>query len=463
MAQETPDQAAPKQRVTFLDVLRNRGFRNLWLGQIVSQVGDYFAFLAMMVIVSGFSPSEEGMTLAVSGMMISLALPRLLFGMLAGVFVDRWDRRRTMIVSDVLRAGLTLVLIPVFMAQNLPLMYALAFLLSSVGTLFNPAKSALIPRLVPQEQLLAANSLSQTSQMLGILAGPALAGASFQLAGPGNQWFAFLLDSASFLVSAIAIWRVVVPAAPATEAAAAPGPSPNLGAAARQVWNEMLVGLRAVALNRAVATVTLVLGVALLGVGAINVLWVVFLKQRFGYDTAELAWRVSIQDIAVGIGMVGASIVVGNYLSHISPKWLIVFSMIGIGAAIGVTGYLPDYWAITAASFLVGVFNAPINAGVSTLVQLIVPNHQLGRVSGGLSTVIDAASLTSMSMAGVLGAALGIPLVFLLAGALTVVMGLVAWGLIPAVSTRTQPEVPAPAAPGEPQALPPAVSDAPAA
>lgn len=458
MAQDTQDKAAPAPRVTFLDVLRIRSFRNLWLGQIISQVGDYFAFLAMMVIVSGFSPDQDGMTLAVAGMMISLALPRLLFGMLAGVFVDRWDRRRTMLVSDVLRAGLTLALIPVFMAQNLPLMYALAFLLSTIGTLFNPAKSALIPRLVPQEQLLAANSLSQTSQMLATLAGPALAGASFQLAGPGNQWFAFLLDSVSFLVSAVAIWRIVVPAAPPTEEAAIREASPNLGAAARQVWSEMVVGLRAVVLNRAIAVTTLVLGVALLGVGAINVLWVVFLKQRFGYDTAELAWRVSIQDIVVGVGMIGASIVVGNFLSHVSPKWLIVVSMIGIGAAIAATGYVPDYWSITVVSLLIGIFNAPINAGVSTLVALLVPNNQLGRVSGGLGTVIDAASLTSMSMAGVLGATLGIPMVFLLAGALTVLMGLVAWVFIPAVSARP-PQV----APSETQPLPPGMSDAPAA
>jgi MFS family permease len=283
-----------------------------------------------------------------------------------------------------------------------------------------------------------------------------LAGASFQLAGPGNQWFAFLIDSVSFLVSAVAIWRVVVPPAPATEAAVIPAPSPNLGAAARQVWSEMLVGLRAVVLNRAVAVTTLVMGVALLGVGAINVLWVVFLRQRFGYDTTELAWRVSIQDIVVGVGMIGASILVGNFLSHVSPKWLIVVSMIGIGATIAVTGYVPDYWVLLVVSLLIGIFNAPINAGVSTLVQLIVPNHQLGRVSGGLSSVIDAASLTSMSMAGVLGAALGIPMVFLLGGLLCLGGGILAWITLPVLHAEARPAAtsPEPETPAEPTAVP---------
>ncbi|HEY0070673.1 MAG TPA: MFS transporter, partial [Chloroflexia bacterium] len=139
-------QEAPK--ANFLTVMRNAGFRNLWAGQLVSQVGDYCAFLAMMIIVSGFYKDTQTTTLAVSGMMLASSLPRLLFGMLAGVFVDRWDRRMTMLVSDLLRVGLSLALVPAVMAQNLWAMYALGFMLSSVGTLFLPAKGAIIPNLV---------------------------------------------------------------------------------------------------------------------------------------------------------------------------------------------------------------------------------------------------------------------------------------------------------------------------
>jgi MFS family permease len=438
-AQDSPQSAetARPPRVTFLQILQNRAFRNLWLGQIISQIGDYFAFLAMMVIVTGFSTDQERTTLAVSGMMISLALPRLLFGMLAGVFVDRWDRRRTMLVSDLVRAGLTLLMIPAFMTQSLPAIYVLGFAMSAVGTLFNPAKSALIPRLVPENHLLAANSLSQTSMMLATLIGPALAGISFQFVGAGHQWFAFLIDSASFFVSAFAIWRVVVPPAPAAAAAPVTARSANMVEAVRQVGRELKEGLQAVVLNRSVALVTVVIGVAMLGAGAINVLWVVFLKQRFGFDTTELAGRVSILDIAMGVGMIASSILIGNFLAHVAPKWLIVVGLTGIGVAIGAYGYLPEYWLMAGSTLLIGVFNAPINAGVSTLVQLVVPNHQLGRVNGGLGTVIDAASLGSMSMAGVLGAALGIPMVFLLAGVLAIITGLMAWVLLPRVTMHT--------------------------
>ena len=431
--------SAPTPRVTFLDVLRRRGFRNLWLGQIVSQIGDYFAFLAMTVVVSGFASDQQSMTLAVSGMMIAFTLPRLFFGVIAGVFVDRWDRRRTMIVSDLIRAALTLGLIPAFLNKNLWLMYAMAFAMSTVGTLFGPAKQALLPRLVPDTHLLAANSLSQTSQMLATLIGPALAGASFQLAGPGNQWFAFLIDSISFLVSAVAIWSIREDASVARTAAAVAG----LRAQIRQVNGELMVGLRALLLNRTITTMAAVMVITMLGAGAINVLFLVFLRQRFGFVSSELAWRASIMDIAVAAGMIGASVLIGNFLSHVSPKWLVVNALIGIGITVGVFCFLPDYWTMVGAMLFVGIFNAPINAGVGTLLQLLVPNEQLGRVGGGLGTLGDAASLASMSLAGALGAALGIPVVFVLGGLFCIAGGVLAWVTLPAISARSHASPPA--------------------
>src|SRR5690349_3521864 len=98
------------ERVNFLTILKNRNFRNLWLGQVVSQMGDYFAFLAILVVVGGFSRDVRETTQQVSGVMIATTIPRLLFGVLAGVFVDRWDRRLTMLASDLIRPAITLAM-----------------------------------------------------------------------------------------------------------------------------------------------------------------------------------------------------------------------------------------------------------------------------------------------------------------------------------------------------------------
>src|ERR1044072_3074664 len=123
---EAQGAAGVPRPVNFLTILRNRNFRNLWIGQVVSQMGDYFAFLAIMVVVGTFSQDVSETTRQVAGVMIAPTLPRLLFGVLAGVFVDRWDRRLTMLASDLIRPALTLAMIPAFMTQNLWVMWVLA-------------------------------------------------------------------------------------------------------------------------------------------------------------------------------------------------------------------------------------------------------------------------------------------------------------------------------------------------
>lgn len=425
-------------KANFITILRNAGFRNLWIGQIVSQIGDYFAFLATMVVVSGFTQDAQSTTLAVSGMMIAQTLPRLLFGLLAGVFVDRWDRRRTMIVSDFVRAILALALIPAFLSKNLLAMYAIGFLMSSVGTLFNPAKGALIPRLVPKEHLLSANSLSQTSMVLSMLLGPGLAGFTLGIVGAENTWVAFVVDGLSFAISAVAIIMIVVPREQA-------GPTlvnthPADASAMRKVWLELVVGLKALFLNRVMATIAVVFMVTMLGVGALNVLWVTFLKTSFGFESSELAWRIAVMDTAFSLGMIIATVVAGNFLSTLSPKWFLVAGLAVAGSATTVLGYLPNYWTVVATMALIGAAVAPINSAASTLIQILIPNSQMGRVGGGLQTTIDAATLTSMGLAGVLGAAIGIPVVFLLSGVLCVLGGVVAWLFVPALTLKDKIE-----------------------
>ncbi|HUP27226.1 MAG TPA: MFS transporter [Chloroflexia bacterium] len=433
------NEAARPAKVTFLTVLGNPGFRNLWLGQIISQMGDYFAFLALLVVISGFASSTADTTRDVSGIMIAVTLPRLLFGVLAGVFVDRWDRRLTMIASDFTRAVIVLALIPAFLSRSTLLIYVLAFLLSSAGTFFNPAKGALIPRLVPQGQLTSANALSQTSQMLATLIGPALAGLTFAMAGEGNQWIAFLIDAVSFFVSGVAVWSITAyaGAVPTVQALA----STSARSALRRVLDELVVGLRALLLSRTMAAISGIVAITWLGIGAINVLWIVFLKTSFGYQSVELAWRISLIDIVFSAGMVGISIAIGNFLSHIAPKWLVTWGLVGTGLITAVVGFLPNYWAVVAAMLLVGAFVAPIGTGTNTLMQIVVRNEQLGRVGGGVNTIADAAGLLSMSLAGVLGVLLGIPVVFFLGGLLCAMAGVCAWLTLPAFTPSEIPAV----------------------
>jgi MFS family permease len=319
--------------------------------------------------------------------------------------------------------------------------------MSTVATVFNPAKTALIPNLVPTEQLLAANSLSQTSQMLAILIGPALAGFSLKVAGTGGEWVAFIVDSVSYAISAVAIWLIRIP-----PELSKPQSTPQLQlsdqseqSAIGRVWQELLVGLKALFLNRVMATLTAIFTITMLGIGAINVLWVIYLKTRFGFDGSELAWRFGVTDIAFAAGMVLASVVAGNFMARVAPKWFIVFALLGIGVGLIVFILAPDYWFFVAANVLLGIFVAPIETGVGTLMQIVVPNNQLGRVGGGFATVSDSATLISMGAAGAVGTLLGIPAVFAIAGVLCAAMGFAAWALLPAITLKDKPADPTPA------------------
>jgi len=165
-----------------LTVLRRRDFRLLFIGGLVSSLGDWFLFIALPFYVY----SLTGSTLATGGMFIAESLPSILFGSVTGVFVDRWDRRRTMMTSDLLRAVRRLGLLAVRSGARVWIVFAVSFAQATIGQFFNPSRDALISRLVGEKDLLAANSLSSMGNQLTMLIGPALGGASLAMFGRGR-------------------------------------------------------------------------------------------------------------------------------------------------------------------------------------------------------------------------------------------------------------------------------------
>ena len=142
------DQVRPAA-MTVRDVLRLPDFRRLWLAQAISDVGDGLTLLTLMLLVNQLT----GSTLALAGVAMALAIPPLTIGIVAGTYVDRWDRRTIMIVSDSLRAVIVLGFVVVGRAELVPLLLVLAFAQATIGTFFSPARGALIPRVVPADGL----------------------------------------------------------------------------------------------------------------------------------------------------------------------------------------------------------------------------------------------------------------------------------------------------------------------
>jgi DHA3 family macrolide efflux protein-like MFS transporter len=401
------------ERVSFIDVLRNKDFLALWLGQIISQIGDSFTFLALLITVNRLT----GSTVAMGIMMISLTLPQLLFSFLAGVIVDRVDRKQVLIISDVLRGVLVLAFLTVRTAEQVYIFYIVGFLLSSVSVFFSPAKTAMIPRIVEGERnLLSANALSQTIRVVALIIGPALAG--FAIAWLGAT-AAFIVDSVTYFASALAILSIRTSGKTADES--------KVGAA--MVWRRVVEGFSYTLHNSTILGIIVTLLVGFLGVGAIEVLFVPYLQGEFGSG----AEGVGFVQTAQGLGMLVGSVIVGNLAARFRLTRIIAWSIALLGVAIAACGLASGFVVIPLTTFVAGLSLAPLNASLSTLVQVTVPDEKLGRVGSVIDTTVTVSYLISMSAAAFLADAFGIRTVFVGAGIVT------ALSIIPALTMMKEP------------------------
>jgi DHA3 family macrolide efflux protein-like MFS transporter len=409
-------------RAPFRDVLKNRDFLALWLGQVISQIGDSFTYLALLITVNRLT----GSTMAMGAMVISLSLPSLVFSFLAGVVVDRVDRKKVMVLSDLLRGLLVLAFVTVRSADQIYVFYVVGFLMSSVSVFFSPAKTAMIPRIVQgDDKLLSANALSQTVRVVALLLGPALAG--FAIAWVGTAP-AFVVDSISYLVSAAAILAIKTD-----------GRNVDRERTSLHVIRDRLAeGLSYTAHNSTILGIVVTVLVALLGVGAIEVLFVPFLQGEFGAGPEALGFVQTTQ----GIGMLLGSALIGSLAARFRLTRIVAWSVALLGAAIAVCGTLSHYALVPLATLVVGLSLAPLNAALSTLMQVAVPDAKLGRVSSMVDTTGTISYLISMGGAAVLADVIGIRTVFVAAGVIT------ALSVLPALTMMKEPESTAHPAPG---------------
>lgn len=396
-----------QESVGFIQVLKNGRFARLWLGQVISAVGDYFYFLAVPILINKLTGSTAAIGLA---MIFGFALPQLLFGLPAGVLVDRWDRRRVMIVADAVRAVMVLGGLLVRDAQSIWILYAVGFMVSVASRFFFPARGALIPALVAENELVAANGLSQLTETASLLVGPALAGFMIAWFGEG---VAFAVDSASFVVSALAIWSIGAVTAQSARSASE--------RTMRALWSELVDGLRLLLGHPVLRGIVLSFAVVHLGLGAINVLWVPLLSRNYGVGPEGMG----IVDSMQGVGMALGGLAVGWLAVRFGKIRIGAAGLVVIGMMLGLTGVAPGFVYIMGFTFVLGLALAPVEAALTTLMQLNAPDQSRGRVFSAFGTFGSLAGIISMAGAGGAAELVGIPAVYLACGALVVLAGLI--------------------------------------
>lgn len=395
-------------------------FRRLWLAQSVSDFGDSLTTLTMLVLVNQLT----GSTAALGLLMILLALPQVTFGLIAGVYVDRLDRKQIMIVSDAGRGLLLLGLAALSLLGQVWPLFLVSFLQASVGTFFTPARNALIPNVVPHQGLLAANSFGQTSRLVAGVAGTATAGLLFGLTN--TFWPAFALDGFTFFFSCWLVSQVKIPA---------DGLAVIAPATAKVIFSQLLDGLKIIRGSRPLLGSMLCFSITMLGLGAVNVLLTPLIINDL---RVPATWFGALEFVQSG-AMILSGVLVAVLATRFKTNLILGAGLSGLGLMISLVALVSSIWHLLMIIFVVGLILTPTQAAASTVMQTNAPNKVRGRVSATSQSLISVSNLISMGLAGTLGDLIGIRSVFVIAGMMAIGAGLLAIWLIGG-ATRSLPE-----------------------
>jgi MFS family permease len=373
---------------SFSQLLRsNRNYRYAWTGQVVSEIGDHFNNIAVFSLVM----QTTGSGLIVSGVMLARAVPAILAGPLAGVLLDRVDRRKVMIASDLVRAIVAIGFILTVHAPRTWLLLLLSGLLMFASPFFTSGRAAILPRIASRDELHTANALTQTTQWATLTVGTMAAGISAATLG---YTAAFVVNSLSFLFSAWAIWRMHPPEggfrAPLADFTGVPRARP---------WHEYTEGLRYMRRQ------PLVLAIALLGIGwasgggAAQILFTLFGEVVFDRGPAG---------IGILWGCAGIGLIIGGTIAHrIGPrisfeayKRLVAVCYLVHGGAYIVFSQMESFgWALAfiALSRAAVAVSSVLN---TTLLLRHVADSYRGRVFSTNESLIWATMMLSMLSAG---------------------------------------------------------------
>ncbi|HEV2406013.1 MAG TPA: MFS transporter [Ktedonobacterales bacterium] len=389
-----------------LATLRNRNFALVWLGGFISLAGDWLLMIGLPIYTYTLTHSA----LATGVMFMASALPQMLLASVAGVFVDRWDRRRTMIVFDLLLAAGLIPLLFVHSKDTLWLVYVVAVVEGILSQFYAPAESAILPTLVASDQLISANSLNALNKNLARLVGPALGGLVVAAGGLGAVTG---LDAISFVAAALLVAFVRFQPQPAVQPEPAAVREPEAAALARaekNLWREWREGLRLIPGSRVLKVYLVIFAAMGLGEGIISVLLVVFALKTLRGQPELLGLMMSAQ--AIG-GLLG-SLIVAPFGKRVSPYRLLgvcafLFGLVDL-IIVDAPAFVPHTAAITlvlALFVVVGIPSVGLGIGMDSGLQLAVPNEYLGRLVGLATALMSLLMLVGMALASTLGDRVG--------------------------------------------------------
>lgn len=401
----------------FTEVLKNRNFFLLWLGQIISQIGDRLGFMAL--IGFAYSKKSYGSPSEIFKILLFTIIPVFLIGPIAGVYVDRWDRRRTMYVSDFLRMALVCV-IPLFLfyVKNLAAAYSLIFAVFCIARFFLPAKLSIIPDLVERKDLLIANSLVNITGMIAFIVGSGISGVLVERVGAERG---FYLDGLSFFISASLIFFI-------SKRNASPVNLIKIGGdimevIKKSVASEIKEGAMYFVNQREIRLTAVILFIISSALGVVSVVSIVFVQNTLHSATKDLGLLIMF----LGLGLFCGSVAYGRFGERFSQYKIIFASFILSGIMLIVFAYglerNPHFIPAALLSFFLGLFASPILIASNTIIHKASDDEMRGKIFSSLEIVMHLGFLLFMYISSILAERFSHVLILVIIGCIFCVLG----------------------------------------
>ncbi len=379
-------------------ILKKRNFLCLWLGQIISQFGDRLTQMALIGLVYRLEP---GSSVGLAKMMSLAIIPVFLFSPVAGVYVDRWNKQKTMYISDALR-GLMIILIPLVFLKFKAIIpiYVLVFLSFSFGRFFIPAKMAIVPELVEEKDFIMANSMVSITAMIAAVLGFGFGGIIVEKWGVST---AFVVDAATFFLSALFILGMK------RKEEKTFNPKELLSAgkdAIIQAKKSLLVeakdGIKYLFQTEETKYAAKIFFVLFAMIGSLYTVFIVFIQNTLSSVTTDLGWMA----VGLGAGLFGGSVIYGRIGHKFSIKKVIdVALLVSSAYLVFFASFLKWHpWPLMAfgGCVLLGGLASPIVIAVNSLIHQESKDGFWGRIFSSLEIVIHIAFIVFMFLSSYL-------------------------------------------------------------
>jgi MFS transporter, DHA3 family, macrolide efflux protein len=405
---------AETKQLSIGEVLALRPVRLLWLAQIVSIFGD---FLALFTVLSYVSFSLRASPAQVTMISVAFMAPMALFGPVAGVFVDRWEAKRTMISSDLIRAILALSLV---FASSLNQIYAILFALSLVSTFFIPAQTIMIRSITPRAGLMAANALMMQAFTVIRIISPAIAGALVQRIGAKPAYY---FDGASFIISASLVAAILVKKAAAAMESSAPPERGKL----KSILKDLTAGARFIFTHGTISFVILAMSAGMFALSCFAPLIAIYIRDTL----KSTEFQFGVISSMIGVGMIVATQFITRFAKNRSKSLLVVSGLLGMGVAVAVMASIGLLAVAAIGSFGIGFGAIFIIVPTQTLMQQETPVELVGRVSSSFMSLLSVSQLLGLIISGSLAQRLGVRNLFFASAAMLALFALFGFFRLP--------------------------------